>query len=298
MWGVWVWWRLSAFSIQPGLSAPMHGNLNPNKAPDVLQRISGLRHGLKHFDPFKNCFGYVCDIPSATASTHHPRREGLVIAWLHRAVPTRHLLLHKSPCGCSRACSTQVSTQWSAVGIEGEGPSLPLCCPPGGRDCPAQVFIMMARNHWIWQPIRAGCCNRMLPTLLLLHCCPCPCCCCVCLPAGLQILLSIAGGWLCSRLKLCDQEALSRNMNLFAMKGGGTPAGARRCQGAYGVGFHQHMQQQQQQGLHAAATTTAELPKWVTPCTSVLPAAAAAYPAFIIHLLGIKTDLRDGQAWK
>jgi hypothetical protein len=37
--------------------------------------------------------------------------------------------------------------------------------------------------------------------------------------AGLQILLSIFGGWLCARLRLADPEVMSRNVNLFAMKG-------------------------------------------------------------------------------
>jgi hypothetical protein len=36
---------------------------------------------------------------------------------------------------------------------------------------------------------------------------------------GLQILLSIFGGWLCARLRLVDPEVMSRNVNLFAMKG-------------------------------------------------------------------------------
>ncbi|WIA36561.1 hypothetical protein OEZ86_007853 [Tetradesmus obliquus] len=62
------------------------------------------------------------------------------------------------------------------------------------------------------------------------------------LNAGLQILLSIFGGWLCAWLKLVDPEVLSRQLNAFAMR--------------------------------------------------------AAFPAFIIHLLGIKTDLQDLEAWK
>ncbi|KAF8065588.1 hypothetical protein HT031_003189 [Scenedesmus sp. PABB004] len=60
--------------------------------------------------------------------------------------------------------------------------------------------------------------------------------------AGLQILLSIAAGWLTARLRLCDAEVLSRQLNAFAMR--------------------------------------------------------AAFPAFIVHLLGIKTDLQDLRAWR
>jgi hypothetical protein len=62
------------------------------------------------------------------------------------------------------------------------------------------------------------------------------------IPAGLQILLSIFGGWLCARLHLVDPDVLSRSLNVFAMR--------------------------------------------------------AAFPAFILHLLGIKTDLQDLEAWR
>jgi predicted permease len=62
------------------------------------------------------------------------------------------------------------------------------------------------------------------------------------LNAGVQILLSIAGGWLCGRLRLVDPDALSASLNTFAMK--------------------------------------------------------SCFPAFVIHLLGIKADLQDAAAWR
>lgn len=61
-------------------------------------------------------------------------------------------------------------------------------------------------------------------------------------PAGVQILLSIAAGWLCARLRLVDPDVLSKSLNAFAMR--------------------------------------------------------AAFPCFILHLLGIKTDLQDAAAWR
>lgn len=36
---------------------------------------------------------------------------------------------------------------------------------------------------------------------------------------------------------------------------------------------------------------------FASPCSATF-FAAAAYPAFIIHLLGVKTDLHDGAAWR
>lgn len=74
-----------------------------------------------------------------------------------------------------------------------------------------------------------------------------------------------------------DPEAMSKNVNLFAMKGEGQQMG------------------QQMEWAGSSALATAHTVSRLTLCP--LPS-AAAYPAFIIHLLGIKTDLRDGQAWK
>lgn len=62
------------------------------------------------------------------------------------------------------------------------------------------------------------------------------------LNAGIQILLSIAGGWYCGRLHLVDPDLLSASLNSFAMK--------------------------------------------------------TCFPAFVIHLLGVKADLTDLAAWR